>query len=209
MVAILNFLSTLKSQHWLTTLIGAYVPSFTPVPCSVLEKTLLKYWPIRNFKVLWRQCLWRINTKETTLVRELIGNITASLVSCSVFLKKKFEVWKVNKQTNDRHQVMAKAHTGHLPGELKTPLTNVLCQIISNFIRVRMLIFTRFGGQNIYFLCIVVGSLSKYTHFFLFIFWWHQLFSFPFCFSLLVFPTLHWHIYIICSRENHHEQKYF
>ena len=44
------------------------------------------------------------------------------------------------------------------------------------------------------------GSLSKYTHFFLFIFWWHQIFSFPFCFSLLVFPTLQWHIYIICSR---------
>jgi hypothetical protein len=44
---------------------------------------------------------------------------TASLVSCSVFLKKKFEVWKVNKQTDDRHQVMAKAHTGLLPGELK------------------------------------------------------------------------------------------
>jgi hypothetical protein len=53
------------------------------------------------------------------------------------------------------------------------------------------------------------GSLSKYTHFFLFIFWWHQIFSFPFCFSLLVFPTLQWHIYIICSQENHHEKKYF
>ena len=51
----------------------------------------------------------------------------------------------------------------------------------------------------------IEGSLSKYTHFFLFIFWWHQIFSFPFCFSLLVFPTLQWHIYIICSRENHHE----
>jgi hypothetical protein len=49
-------------------------------------------------------------------VRKLIGNITASLVSCSVFLKKKFEVWKVKKQTDDRHQVMAKVHTGHLPG---------------------------------------------------------------------------------------------
>jgi hypothetical protein len=36
------------------------------------------------------------------------------------------------------------------------------------------------------------GSLTKYTHFFLFIFWWHQLFSFPFYFSLLVFPTLQW-----------------
>ena len=140
MVAILNFLSTLKSQHFLTTLIGAYVPSFTPVPFSVLEKTLLKDWPIRNFKVLWRQCLWRINTKETTLVRELIGNITASLVSCSVFLKKKFEVWKVNKQIDDRHQVMAKAHTGHLPGELKTTLTNSLSDY-----------FQFYSGQNIYF----------------------------------------------------------
>jgi hypothetical protein len=29
-------------EHLLTTLIGAYVPSFTPVPFSVLEKTLLK-----------------------------------------------------------------------------------------------------------------------------------------------------------------------
>ena len=34
------------------------------------------------------------------------------------------------------------------------------------------------------------GSLSKYMHFFLFIIWWHQIFSFPFCFSLLVFPIL-------------------
>ena len=166
MVAILNFLSTLKSQHLLTTLIGAYVPSFTPVPFSVLEKTLLKDWPIRNFKVLWRQCLWRINTKETTLVRELIVNITASLVSCSVFLKKKFEVWKVNKQTDDRHQVMAKAHTSHLPGELKTTLTNVLCQIISNFIRVGIFIFTRFGGQKIYFLCIVVRNPDRHDIYF-------------------------------------------
>jgi hypothetical protein len=49
-------------------------------------------------------------------------------------------------------------------------------------------------------------SLSKYTHFFLFIFWWHQIFSFPFCFSLLVFPTLQWYLHIICSRENHHEK---
>jgi hypothetical protein len=46
------------------------------------------------------------------------------------------------------------------------------------------------------------GSLSKYTHFFLFIFWWHQIFSFPFSFSLLVFPTLQWHIHIICSRKS-------
>ena len=56
---------------------------------------------------------------------------------------------------------------------------------------------------------VLFGSLSKYTHFFLFLFWWHQIFSFPFCFSLLFFPTLQWHIYIICSRENHHEKKYF
>ena len=120
MVAILNFLSALKSQHLLTTLIGTYVPSFIPIPSSVLEKAFLKDWPIRNFKVLWRQCLWRISTKERILVRELIGNITASLVSCSVFLKKKFEVWTVKKQTDKRHQMMAvKAHTGHLPGELK------------------------------------------------------------------------------------------
>ena len=56
-------------------------------------------------------------------------------------------------------------------------------------------------NRNIY------GSLSKYRHLFLFIFWWHQIFSFPFCFySLLVFPTLQWHIYIICSRENHREK---
>ena len=53
------------------------------------------------------------------------------------------------------------------------------------------------------------GSLSKYTHFFLFTFWWHQIFSFPFCSSLLVFPTLQWHIHIIYSRENHHEKKIF
>jgi hypothetical protein len=46
-------------------------------------------------------------------------------------------------------------------------------------------------------------------HFFLFIFWWHQIFSFPFCFSLLVFSTLQWHIYIICSRENLHEKNIF
>ena len=58
-------------------------------------------------------------------------------------------------------------------------------------------------------ICKISWSLSKYTHFFLFIFWWHQIFSFPFCFSLLVFPTLQWHIYIICSRENHHEKNYF
>jgi hypothetical protein len=49
----------------------------------------------------------------------------------------------------------------------------------------------------LYVIYTVYGSLSKYTHIFLFIFWWHQIFSFPFCFSLLVFPTLQWHIYII------------
>ena len=112
MAVILNFLSA----HLLSTLIGTYAPSFIPIPSSVLEKTFLKDWPIRNFKVLWHQCLWRISTKERIIVRKLIGNITASLVSSSVFLKKKFEVWKVKKQTDDRHQVMAKAHTGHLPG---------------------------------------------------------------------------------------------
>jgi len=53
------------------------------------------------------------------------------------------------------------------------------------------------------------GSLSKYTHFFLFIFWWHQIFSFTFFFSCLVFPTLQWYIHIICSRENHHDKNYF
>ena len=153
MVAILNFVSTLKSQHLLTTLIGTNVPSFIPIPSSVLEKTFLKDWPIRNFKVLWRQCLWRISTKERIIVRKLIGNITASLVSCSVFLKKKFEVWKVKKQTDDRHQVMAKAHTG---------------QIISNFIRVRIFIFTRFGGQNVYFLCIIVRNPDKHNIYFIF-----------------------------------------
>ena len=104
----------------LTTLIGTYVPSFIPIliPSSVFEHTFLKDWPIRNFKVLWRQCLWRISTKETILVREPIGNATASLVSYSVF-PKKFEVWKVNKQTDDRHQVMAKAHIGYLLDVLK------------------------------------------------------------------------------------------
>jgi hypothetical protein len=63
------------------------------------------------------------------------------------------------------------------------------------------IIFTEWWWQ------LFITSLSKYTHFFLFICWWHQIFSFPFCFSLLVFPTLQWHIYIICSRENHHEKK--
>ena len=106
MAVILNFLSA----HLLSTLIVTYVPGFISIPSSVLEKTFLKDWPIRNFKVLWRQCLWRISTKETILVQQLIGNITASLVSCSVFLEKKLEVWKINKQTDDRHQVMAKAH---------------------------------------------------------------------------------------------------
>ena len=119
MAAIWNFLSARKSQYLLSTLIGTYVPSFIRIPSSVLEKTFSKDWPIRNFKALWRQCLWRISTKETILVRELIWNITVSLVSCSVFLKKKLKVWKINKQTDDRHQVMAKAHTGHFPGELK------------------------------------------------------------------------------------------
>ena len=126
MVAILNFLSTLKSQHFLTTLIGAYVPSFIPIPSSVLEEAFLKDWPIRNFKVLWRQCLWRISTKERILVWELIGNITASLVSCSVFLKKKFEVWKVKKQTS------SDGKSSHWPFarwvKMKTTLTNFLCQ---------------------------------------------------------------------------------
>ena len=42
MAAILNFLSTLKSQHLLTTLIGTYISSFIPMPSSVLEKTFLK-----------------------------------------------------------------------------------------------------------------------------------------------------------------------
>jgi hypothetical protein len=86
-------------------------------------------------------------------VRKLIGNITPNLVSCSVFLKKTFEVWKVKKQTDDRHQVMAKAHTG---------------QIISNFIWVRIFIFTRFGGQNIYFLCIIVRNPDKHNIYFIF-----------------------------------------
>jgi hypothetical protein len=53
------------------------------------------------------------------------------------------------------------------------------------------------------------GSLSKYTYFFLFIFWWHQIFSFKFFFNCLVLPILQWYIHIICSRENHHEKNYF
>ena len=164
MAVILNFLSA----HLLSTLIGTYAPSFIPIPSSVLEKTFLKDWPIRNFKVLWRQCLWRISTKETILVRELIGNITASLVSCSVFFKKKFEVWNIH--TDDRHQVMAKAHTGPFARwvKMKTTLANFLGQIISNFIRVRIFIFTRFGGQNIYFLCIVVRNPDKHNIYFIF-----------------------------------------
>ena len=65
-----------------------------------------------------------------------------------------------------------------------------------------------FSYKDIILKCYMLyGSLSKYTHFFLFLFWWHQIFSFPFCFSLLVFPPLQWHIHIICSRENHHEKK--
>ena len=54
---------------------------------------------------------------------------------------------------------------------------------------------------------IYYGSLPNKTHFYLFIFWWHQIFSFPFCFRLLIFPTLQWHIHLICSRENLHEKK--
>ena len=136
MAVILNFLSA----HLLSTLIGTYAPSFIPIPSSVLENTFLKDWPIRNFKVLWRKYLWRISNKETILVRELI---TASFVSCSVFLKKKFEVWKFNKQTDDRHQVMAKAHTGPFARwvKMKTTLANFLGQIISNFIRVKIFIW--------------------------------------------------------------------
>jgi hypothetical protein len=61
---------------------------------------------------------------------------------------------------------MAKAHTGHLPGELKTTLTNFLSQIISNFNRVRIFIFTRFGGQNIYILCIVVRNPDRHDIYF-------------------------------------------
>ena len=135
MAVSLNFLSA----RLLSTLIGTYVPSFIPIPSSVLEKRFLKDWPIRIFKVLWRQCLWRISSKETILVRELI---TASLVSCSVFLKKKFEVWKFNKHTDDRHQVMAKAHTPFSGWvKMKTTLANFLGQIISNYIRVGICIF--------------------------------------------------------------------
>ena len=108
---------------------------------------VLKDWPIRNFKVLWRQCLWRISTKETILVRELIGNITASLVSCSVFLKKKLEVWKVNKQLTNRL-------TTNWPFarwvKMKTNW-HIFCQIISNFIRVRIFIFTRLGRPEYLF----------------------------------------------------------
>ena len=55
----------------------------------------------------------------------------------------------------------------------------------------------------------IVGSLSKYTYFFLFIFWWHQIFSFTFFFSCLVLPTLQRYIHIICSRKNHHDKKSF
>ena len=58
-------------------------------------------------------------------------------------------------------------------------------------------------------LYLVYGSFSKYTYFFLFIFWWHQIFSFTFFFSRLVLPTLQWYIHIICSRENHHDKNYF
>jgi hypothetical protein len=41
-------------------------------------------------------------------------------------------------------------------------------------------------------LYLVYGSFSKYTYFFLFIFWWHQIFSFTFFFSRLVLPTWRW-----------------
>jgi hypothetical protein len=59
-----------------------------------------------------------------------------------------------------------------------------------------------FNNQKILYINIPVphGSLSKYTHFFLFIFWWHQIFSFPFCFRLLVFPT--WHIHTMKKKNS-------
>jgi hypothetical protein len=87
-------------------------------------------------------------------VRELIWNITVSLVSCSVFLKKKLKVWKINKQTDDRHQVMAKAHTGHFPGELKWKQHRQIFSVKKLFpiiFESEYVFFTRFGGQNIYF----------------------------------------------------------
>ena len=45
---------------------------------------------------------------------------------------------------------------------MKTTLANFLSQIISNFIRVRIFIFTRCGGQNIYFLCMIVRNPDKH-----------------------------------------------
>jgi hypothetical protein len=38
---------------------------------------------------------------------------------------------------------------------------------------------------------VVIWVISKYTQFFLFNFWWHQLFSLTFFFSCLVLLTLH------------------
>jgi hypothetical protein len=49
---------------------------------------------------------------------------------------------------------------------MKTTLANFLCQIISNFIRVGIFIFTRFGGQKIYFLCIVVRNPDRHDIYF-------------------------------------------
>ena len=62
------------------------------------------------------------------------------------------EVWSM-KHTYWR-QTSSDGKSSHWPFarwvKMKTTMANFLGQIISNYIRVRIFIFTRFGGQNIY-----------------------------------------------------------
>jgi hypothetical protein len=96
---------------------------------------------------------------------------------------------KCEKFTDDGHQVMAIVHL-----DQRSRWTTKLITISEDHANGHQQRYSAYQGHY------------QNTHFFLFIFWWHQIFSFPFCFSLLVFPTLQWHILIICSREKHHEK---
>ena len=144
-------------------------------PSSFKGDFFFRNLPIRNKNVLWRPCLLTERDEMSNLYR---GPSIDASYQVSVHLAKRFQRRrsKCEKLTNDKRRTTDAKWWQKLTLSLARWAKIRCCNL---------------------FICLYNGSLSKYTHFFLFIFWWHQIFSFPFCFSLLVFPTLQWHSHMI------------
>ena len=128
---------------------------------SVLEKTFLKDWSIKN---LTSPVAAMFMTNQHQRNNTCTGiHMEHHCQFGFLFCISQEEVWSqlTNRLTTDikwwQKLTLVICHVS----KMKTTLANFLCQIISNFIRVRIFIFTRFGGQNIYFLCLVVRNPDK------------------------------------------------